>query len=179
METLPNEIVLPETKPETEWVRGRALQKVSPTYRHSALQTLFVIALHAWAEGRGRVGTEWHFRIAPPGEVIRPLVPDVSYLSYERLPSDADDAAQRPLGAPDVAVEILSPGDRMRDVRDKIETYLRAGTDCVIVVDPKTETIRAESSDGVTTYAIGQTFSHAALPGFLLDVGAYFARAKR
>jgi hypothetical protein len=32
-----HEIVLPETKPETEWVRGRALQKVSPTLRHDAL----------------------------------------------------------------------------------------------------------------------------------------------
>jgi hypothetical protein len=31
-----HEIVLPETKPETEWVRGRALQKVSPTYDHVA-----------------------------------------------------------------------------------------------------------------------------------------------
>jgi len=179
MGTLPNEIILPETKPETEWVRGRALQKMSPTYRHSALQSLFVIALYGWAEGRGRVGTEWRFRIAPPGEVIRPLVPDVAYLSYDRLPIESDAEAQLPLQPPNVAVEILSPGDRNGDVRDKIATYLRAGTDAVIVVDPITETIRAESSDGVTPYAIGETFTHRALPGFTLDVGAYFARAKR
>jgi len=179
MQTLPNEIVLPETKPETEWVRGRALQKVSPTYRHSRLQALFVIALTAWAEGGGRVGTEWRFRIAPPGEVVRPLVPDVAYLSYERLPLEADAEAQLPLQPPNVAVEILSPGDRKGDVRDKIATYLRAGTDAVIVVDPTTETIRAESAAGVRTYALGDTFAHPALPGFVLDVAAYFARAKR
>jgi Uma2 family endonuclease len=179
METLPGEIVLPETKPETEWVRGRALQKVSPTYRHSALQSLFVIALHPWAEGRGRVATEWRFRVAPPGEIVRPLVPDVSYLSYDRLGPEADDAAQVPLGAPSVAVEILSPDDRARDVRDKVATYLRAGTDAVIVVDPKTETIRAESGNGVTRFGLGEIVTHWSLPEFHLDVSDYFARAKR
>ncbi|GAC1534577.1 MAG: Uma2 family endonuclease [Candidatus Velthaea sp.] len=173
------EIVLPETKPETEWVRGRALQKVSPTYRHARLQSLMLIALDAWADGRGRVGTEWRFRVAPPGEVVRPLVPDVAYLAYERLAPEADDEAQVPLGAPSVAVEILSPDDRKPDVRDKIATYLRAGTDAVIVVDPKTETVRAESREGVRTFRIGDNFLHASLPGFSLNVLEYFARARK
>ena len=81
-----HEIVLPETKPETEWVRGRALQKVSPTYDHAALQAELVIALRTWAGAgeHGRVGTEWRFRIAPPAAVVRPLVPDVAFLSYDR-----------------------------------------------------------------------------------------------
>ena len=174
------EIVLPETKPETEWVNGRALQKGSPTYRHSRLQSQMNRALEDWAEhGRGRVGTEWRFRVAPPSEVIRPLVPDVAFLSYERLPPEADDAAQVPLGAPSVAVEILSTDDRPRDVRDKIATYLRAGTDAVVIVDPKTETIRVESKGGIASFSIGDRFHHEALPEFQLDVASYFARAKK
>ena len=79
---IPNEIVLPETKPETEWLRGRAVQKVSPFRKHSRLQRWWVIRLGDWAENRGEAGPGWRFRIAPPGEVVRPLVPDVSYLSY-------------------------------------------------------------------------------------------------
>jgi Uma2 family endonuclease len=173
-----DEIVLPETKPETEWVRGRALQKVSPIYRHSRLQSLMWLALDAWAAGRGRVGVEWRFRIAPPGEVIRPLVPDVAYLSYERLGPDADDTAQVPLGAPSVAIEILSPDDRPGDVRDKIATYLRAGADAVVTVDPKTETVRAESKRGVLQFGSSETFRHPALPGFSLDLATYFERAR-
>src|SRR5665213_3316687 len=64
-----HEIVLPETKPETEWVRGRALQKVSPKFRHGSLQGQLYMALWTWADegGHGRVATEWRFRIAPPG----------------------------------------------------------------------------------------------------------------
>ncbi|HTD34869.1 MAG TPA: hypothetical protein VK665_14465 [Candidatus Elarobacter sp.] len=56
-----HEIVLPETKPETEWVRGRALQKVSPTYDHGTLQGLLWSAVWNWARAgaHGRVATEW------------------------------------------------------------------------------------------------------------------------
>jgi Uma2 family endonuclease len=177
-----HEIVLPETKPETEWVRGRALQKVSPKFRHGALQGLLFAAFWDWAEsgGHGRVATEWRFRIAPPGKVIRPLVPDVSYLSYAALAADAgDELVELPLGAPTIAVEVLSVGDRRADVGDKIATYLEAGTAAIVVVDPRRETIAVHDRDGVRTLSGGDTFTHAALPGFALGVGALFARAKR
>src|SRR5665213_2673333 len=95
-ETL-REIVLPETRPETEWLRGRAVQKVSPLRPHSRLQTWWVRRLSDWAEKRGEVGSEWRFRVAPRGEAIRPLVPDVAYLSYERMgDATADELAAPP-----------------------------------------------------------------------------------
>ena len=62
------EILLPITKPETEWVRGRALQKMSPTRVHAILQTAVMIGLRDWAGERGDVLTGWRFRIAVPGE---------------------------------------------------------------------------------------------------------------
>ena len=118
-DTMLHEIVLPETKPETEWVRGRALQKMSPKRDHSRLQGALYSALTRWAEGRGEVGPEWRFRVAPPGEVRRPLVPDVAYVSNERLRPLSYEELQLPPLAPDVAVEILSPGDRRIDIDDQ------------------------------------------------------------
>ena len=176
-----HEIVLPETKPETEWVRGRPLQKVSATYDHARLESLLGRALGGWADATdaGRVGTEWRFRVAPPGEAVRPLVPDVSFLSYETLPRDAaGDALQVPLGAPTVAVEILSPDDRRVDVEHKIATYLRAGAAAVLVVDPTQQTIAVHGEDAALLRA-GDILTHEALPGFTLDVGDLFERAKR
>jgi len=177
-----HEIVLPETKPETEWVRGRALQKVSPTYDHSALQTLLAMRLRLWADdgGHGRVGTEWRFRVAPPGAVVRPLVPDVSFLSYATLPADAmRDDVQVPLGAPTVAFEILLPYDRRADVEHKIATYLAAGTAAAVIVDARRETMVVHDSGGARTLQTGDVLMHEALPGFQLDVGRLFANAKR
>jgi Uma2 family endonuclease len=174
------EIVLPETKPETEWVRGRPLQKVSPAYRHAKLQRMLATAIGAWADdGRfGRVGSEWRFRVVPPGEIARPLVPNVAYLSYASLPVDADEEAQIPFATPTVAVEILSPGDGRIAVAHKIAVYLRAGTSVVLVVDPKSERIEAHDARRVADFEIGTTFAHAAMPGLTIDVASLFAKAK-
>jgi Uma2 family endonuclease len=172
-----HEIVLPETKPETEWVRGRPLAKVSPTYSHGLLQSLVVEALRNWAyQGRhGRVATEWRFRVAPPGEIVRPLVPDVAYLAFSAVAADAPaEDVEVPLGAPTVAVEILSRGDREADVADKIATYLRAGTELVLVFDARAQTLVAY--DGATRiFRRDERFEHPVLPGFALDLAALFA----
>lgn len=177
-----HEIVLPQTKPETEWVRGRALQKMSPTRTHSMLQKRWLMELDRWSEDarRGHVGAEWRFRVAPPGEVVRPLVPDVAYISDQALPRDTDPAAYEvPLAAPTVAVEILSPDDRPADVEDKIGTYLRAGAAAVIVVDPGDQTVRVHDAAATHVFRPGDWFTHRALPEFALDVRDLFERAKR
>lgn len=173
------EIVLPETKPETEWVRGRPLQKVSPQRTHSRLQGAMMIRLNRWAGGRGEVGPEWRFRIAPPGEVRRPLVPDVAYISNERLRRLSDSEIEMPPVAPDVAVEILSPDDRRADVDDKIDVYLRAGSLLVIVVDPQRRVV--ELHDPVQTVSVDEigTIAHPALPDFAYAVSELFAVLRR
>jgi Uma2 family endonuclease len=173
------EIVLPETEPETEWVRGRALQKVSPQRDHSRLQLALGTQLGRWAEGRGETGTEWRFRVAPPGEVRRPLVPDVSYVSNERLRPLTDAEIQVPALAPDVAVEILSPGDRRIDIDDKISVYLRAGSSLVVVVDPRRRMVELHDRAGVALLDEAQTIEHRALPGFSYPVRDLFAILRR
>jgi hypothetical protein len=65
------DIVLPATTPETEWVRGRALQKVSPTFKYSVLQLALGHALRAWIGSGGYVGSEWRFRVAQDERVRR------------------------------------------------------------------------------------------------------------
>jgi Uma2 family endonuclease len=55
------------------------------------------------------------------------LVPDVSFVRKGRLPSGYDLARPFP-GAPDLAVEVISPGDAAADVLAKVDAYLNAGT---------------------------------------------------
>jgi Uma2 family endonuclease len=169
------DIVLENTEPETEWVRGRALQKMSPTRSHSLLQGALSSALREWAGSRGEVGPEWRFRVAPPGEPARPLVPDVAYVAVERLKGLTGGDLEVPRLTPDVVVEILSPGDRRVDVDDKIATYLAAGAALIIVVDPKARTLELHDPSAVVTLAEGQSLTHVALPGFELSVGKLFA----
>lgn len=174
-----HEIVLPETKPETEWVRGRALQKVSPQRTHSRLQGALTMQFSQWAEGRGEAGPEWRFRVAPPGEIRRPLVPDVAYISNERISGLTDAELEVPPLSPDVAVEILSPDDRRVDVDDKIDTYLRAGSSLVIVVDPERRVVELHDASHVRRLEESATIEHTALPGFSYSVGDLFAVLRR
>jgi Uma2 family endonuclease len=174
-----HEIVLPETEPETEWVRGRALQKVSPQRTHSRLQGALTIALTEWAAGRGEVGPEWRFRVAPPGEVRRPLVPDVAYISNVRLRSLGDSEVEMPPLAPDIAVEILSPDDRRVDVDDKIGVYLRAGSSLVIVVDPHRRIVELHDRNGSVDLGETLAIEHAAMPGFSYPVRELFDVLRR
>ena len=71
-----------------------------------------------------------------PGGNVRS--PDVSFVragcfENERPPDDF------PNLAPDLAVEVLSPGDSSRHVLDKVGEYLQAGTRLVWVIDPRRE----------------------------------------
>jgi Uma2 family endonuclease len=174
-----HEIVLPQTEPETEWVRGRPLQKVSPARTHSWLQRALTVELTRWATGRGEVGPEWRFRIAPPGEIRRPLVPDIAYVSNARLQPLSDADLEVPPLAPDLAVEILSPDDRRADVDDKIGAYLRAGSALVLVVDPTQRIIELHDPSRVVRLNEDDAIEHAALPGFYYSVRALFDVLRR
>jgi len=170
------EIKLPEAKPAYEWVNGRALQKVSPKRKHAMAQTTFVAALDRWvrATGAGVAGTEWRFRIAPPGEVRRPLVPDVAFLSYKRLPYKAMEVTDEPRIAPDVVIEVKSPGDRPADIAEKVRVYLASGTHVVFLVDPSTRVVTVCDCRGDRRLNDKGIITHAALPGFRLAVKALF-----
>jgi len=172
-----DEIVLPETKPETEWVRGRALQKMSPLRDHSLIQGEFIKRLGPWSRGRGEVGPEWRFRIAVPGEVRRPLVPDVSYVAAERLRGLTHEEKQAPAFAPTVAIEILSLGDRRADVESKIDVYLGGGSSLVLIVDSRTRTIEVHDENGRNVLRGDDTLTHPALPDFSLNLREFFASA--
>jgi Uma2 family endonuclease len=174
-----HEITLPETKPETEWILGRAVRKVSPFRKHARLQLAFGVALWPWAKGRGEVGSEWRFRLAPPGEIRRPLVPDLSYVSNERLAGLEGRDLDLPPFAPDVAIEILSPGYSKRNVEHKVAVYLATGAELVIVVDPDERAVRFIDVHGTRVLRDAEVIEHAAMPGFALALPVLFSAMDR
>ena len=171
-----HEIILPDAKPALEWVNNRVLQKVTPKRKHSLAQAEFVAALITWAHqrGNGMAGTEWHFQVRPPGEIGRTLVPDVAFLSYDRMPIEEQEATEIPRIAPDVVVEVRSPDDRQVDIDEKVRVYLAAGTTAIFLVDPETRTVIIRDARGTQTLGEDDILGHAALPGFSLRVRALF-----
>jgi Uma2 family endonuclease len=131
--------------------------------------------LAPWAESRGRLASEWRFRLAPPSEVRRPLVPDVSYVSFARLAADAYDDADAPVIPPDAAFEVLSKKSRPRLVAAKIEVLLRCGTPLVVVLEPRDWTVTLHDGRAPVVLRGDDAFGHPVLAGFGTPAQAFFA----
>ena len=108
-------------------------------------------------------------------------IPDVSFIAWERLPNRTYPDAPIPAIVPDLAVEILSPGNSVVEMRRKLDEYRESGVKLVWYVDPKTESVR------VWDLAAGQTEptilgrdatleGSDVLPGFTLPLAELFAK---
>ncbi len=111
--------------------------RVSPAGdRHGFIAAQLAALLVPFVKQRrlGFVFSDAGFRL-PSGNVRSP---DVSFVATGRFPDDKvpDDWGSV---APDLAVEIVSPGDRPRHVLDKVGEYLEAGVRLVWVIDPRHE----------------------------------------
>lgn len=167
-------IRIPETKPATELIDGRLVQKMSPKFRHQELELRWTLALRAWSDGRGRAAFEWRHEFTAPGHRFASLVPDVAYLNAEAVEALGPAGLESPELAPDVAVEILSAGESEVRLSWKVGAYLAAGTKVVFVVDPPRRTVVAHAPAGVTRFGPGETVRHEALPGFAFAIDAMF-----
>jgi Uma2 family endonuclease len=175
-----NEIVLPATQPETEWIGGQAVQKAMPTTDHSIIQKAFLDVLSQWAdaESRGLVGAEWRFRVSRPDIPVHPLVPDVAYMSFPRLRSLPAADRQAPTLPPEIVVEVLSPDDKSKNVKRKREDFLAWGVILHIIADPQTRTIEFFDADGGYHKVDGRTaiYTHPAFSDLHFPIQAIFAK---
>lgn len=140
-----------------------------------AAQWVRALLNHADARQPGRVYTaEASFLLARDPDVV--MAPDAAFVRAERLPPPEKRVSFLPL-APDVAVEIVSPSDRMPAVPRKVAAYLEHGTPLVFVVEPRRRTVTAHRADGsVRVYREGDEIDGGdVLPGFRLPVADVFA----
>ena len=118
-------------------------------------------------------GAETGFRLARDPDTVR--APDIAFIAKENVPSTMPQEAFWP-GAPDLAVEVLSPDDRRGEVDEKIEAWLTAGTTAVWVVDPKLKTVtQYEAANQVSVCAAGEMLvGGTVVPGFACAVDELF-----
>jgi Uma2 family endonuclease len=100
------------------------------------------------------------------------LVPDVSVIRRERL--STEDRIFR--GAPEIAIEVISPHDKEVHLKSKIDAYLGNGSRSVWVVYPRTRSVLIYSGDSVRELKADQQIDDPLLPGFSTPVSAFFDR---
>jgi|SRR5579862_8875906 Uma2 family endonuclease len=170
---MPREILI--DPPEIEYLDGRPYPKVSPKLTHSLVQGALVRLLHRCAGKRGRVGPELDVYPGPADAGMTKFVPDVAYVSMERLRSLSAKDREEPPFSPDVAVEVWSPTNDRRYLNLKIARYLATGAILVLDVDPYARTIAAHDGSTIRAYRDGESFEHPAMPWLRFDVAEAFA----
>lgn len=163
-------LALPEIdERRLELIDGEVYEKMSPRWGHGAL----AIELGAALRSVGFASAEPR-AIIPQGSGAdeSSLLPDVAF--YNENPPSPDDWMRR---APDVAIEILSPGQGRRDVRAKVDISLQFGVGAVWVFDIDRESVDVYEGAARRTLGRDDRLASAAVPGFEVHVGELFDRA--
>lgn len=158
-----------------ELVRGEVVTVSNPGLEHGEVQLNIGTELRNFLKANriGRVFTESGTVVERGPDTVRG--PDVSYYSKERLPLDLRVVKYHDQ-PPDLCVEVVSPSNTKRQLRDKTKEYFFAGVRMVWVVDPedRSVTVLRAPDEGRTLYDAATLDGGDVLPGFTCKVADLF-----
>ncbi len=166
---------LPDDGYAYDLVDGR-LERMSPTGgEHGLIASRLNIYLGSYVLEHGLGDTfaaETAFVLDPATRNVRGA--DVAFVATARLAAVGEGAMPFP---PDLAIEVISPSDRLTNVRKKVAAYQRAGVPLIWVVNPRRQTVEVYHQDdvGPTTLGLdGELDGEHVIPGFMLSVRTVF-----
>ena len=160
-----------------ELVRGE-LKKMTPsgfTHGKVVVKLTAPLAFHVETNSLGVVlGAETGFKIASNPDTVR--APDIAFINQERLRELGPTEKFWP-AAPELAVEVLSPGDTVYEIEEKVAAWLAAGSSMVWVLNPKLRTIHVHRPNSPTqTLSENDTLDgQEVIPGFRIRVSEIFS----
>lgn len=154
-----------------ELIKGELLTMPPPKPEHGQISANLMIILgqHVKANRLGRIYAESGYHLESDPDTV--LGPDVSFVSVSRI--DPSDAYYQ--GSPDLAVEVLSPGDRRGKVEQKLALWLECGAKSVWHVNPRKRTVEVIKSTGERR-VLNETdeLVDDTVPGFRVKVSEIF-----
>ena len=159
---------LPRDGVRHEMNAGELITMPPPKSLHSLVMLAVLERLQVYLKDHpvGRAIPEAGYVLSRQPLTIRQ--PDVSVLSKERIQATEEDSYFE--GAPELAVEIVSPSDSADDLQLKIQQYLGAGAQWVWVLYPKTQSVNVWDANGARMFG-----GDDILPGFALKVSELFS----
>ena len=154
-------------------IKGELLTMPLPKRFHGrvAANLTFLLLQHVRANRLGDIQAESGYKLESDPDTV--LGPDVSFISRERVEREDDGYYE---GPPDLAVEVLSPGNRRGYVERKLALWLETGTRSVWLVNPRRRTVEVISSTGERRILHeSDELVDDTVPGFRVKVSEIFA----
>jgi Uma2 family endonuclease len=165
-----------------ELIKGRMLKMTAPNRKHQEVAGELITQLKNFLRGKScrPYVAPFDVRLPKKGEtddkdIYTVVQPDICVVCDE---SKLDDKGC--IGAPDLVVEILSPGNSRKEVRIKHELYEESGVKEYWIINPLEENIAVFLSnnhgkfDGASLYTNGDTITSKAVNGLKIDVTEIF-----
>lgn len=182
-ETAPLTSEILQLMPDDGWryelVQGRLVRMPPTGYEHGRISAILASRLQRFIEQHpiGDVlGAETGFILSREGEPDTVLAPDAAFVSSQRSPTrDMTGFARL---APDLVVEVASPGQTRDQMEAKARLYLGAEVRLVWLVWPESRTVdvwRAGVGAGTTRTEADALDGEDALPGLVIPVADIFA----
>lgn len=128
-----------ETKPASEYIDGRIIQKPMPQGKHSTIQGELVPAINSVVKPKRLARAFPELRCTFGG---RSTVPDIAVFVWNRIPRDQNGEVANTFPiAPDWTIEILSPDQSQTKVTKNILHCLKHGTQMGWLIDPDEQTV--------------------------------------
>lgn len=158
-----------------ELVKGELIEMAPVAGRHGIVASRVDTALRLFLREHplGEVMVEVGFCLECRPDTVRG--PDVAFIRAERIPPEGMPEGFFP-GAPDLAIEVVSPNDTAVEVLAKVQDYLSHGTLAVWVLYPRVRSVMAYRADGsARLLTMGASLEdEELLPGFSLPLDELF-----
>jgi Uma2 family endonuclease len=167
---------LPQDGLRHELVNGELRTMPPAGFEHGAvgINLTLPLAQHVKEKGLGFVvAAETGFLLASDPDTVR--APGIGFVRAERLQATGITRHYWP-GAPDLAVEIVSPNDTVFGVDEKVQEWLEAGASLVWVVNPRQRTVTVWRPGAVAAILSTEDTldGGVVVPGFSIKVGTLF-----
>ena len=150
-----------------ELVRGvlREMEPGGGEHGEIAIYSGALLLVYARKHGGRAFGAETGFVLEREPDTVR--APDAAYIGPERAGAIGRTAQYLP-GPPDLAIEVVSPGDTYSEVHEKALFWVASGCRVVLVIEPAARRVtRYRAPDDVVTFVGEQAIECApAMPGF-------------
>jgi Uma2 family endonuclease len=172
--TLEEFLELPEEKPALEFEDGVVTQKVPPQGKHAGLQWTICDLINASARPNKLA---WAFPELRTTYGRRSRVPDIAVFRWERIPRDPEGQVADDFRAiADIAIEILSPGQRENQLALRCASFVEDGAGAALLVNPYRATVQLfRPGAAPATHGRGDGINLADIvPGLTLSVSEIF-----
>jgi Uma2 family endonuclease len=165
-------LAMPDDGMRHELVKGELITMSRAGFEHGAITNAIARHLGNFVADH-RLGivlsSDTGFILSRDPDTVR--APDVSFVRRERVVKTRKFFS----GAPDVAVEVISPSDTYSDVMTKVGEYLRGGTSMVVIIEPAAQCATVRPPDGRAELTIDDTLDGGdVVPGWKLPLRELF-----